>query len=142
MGAGLESLCLVMCDTEGGGRRLILSLFKITSTHWAESLERHCLGFCISLKNIPLQGFPLSAACPFPHSGPLKGSLRGSCAQLLLHQVPESNAPPRRVFLTTVMLHVCVDLTFPTRVLREAVLVPPFTHRKTKILPAEGLDPR
>ena len=63
-----------MAGGAGGGRRLILSLFKITSTHCAESLERHCLGFCISLKNIPLQSFPSSEAHPFPHSGPLKGS--------------------------------------------------------------------
>ena len=73
VGAGPESLCS-MAGGAGGGRRLILSLFKITSTHCAESLERHCLGFCISLKNIPLQSFPSSEAHPFPHSGPLKGS--------------------------------------------------------------------
>ena len=83
VGAEPESLCLVVCDTAGRGRRLILSLFKITSTHWAESLERHCLGFCISLKNTPLQSFPRSEACPFPHSGPLKRKPHGSRAQLL-----------------------------------------------------------
>ena len=73
VGAGPESLCSV-AEGARGGRRLTLSLFKITSAHWAESLERHCLGFCISLKNIPLQSFPSSEAYPFPHSGHLKGS--------------------------------------------------------------------
>lgn len=68
---------------------MILSLFKITSTHWDESLERHCLGFCISLKNIPPWSFLLSVACLFPHSGPLKGRLQGSCSQLLLSDVPK-----------------------------------------------------
>jgi hypothetical protein len=47
---------------------VILSLFKITSTHQAESLQCHWLGSCISLKNIPVQSFPLWVACLLPPS--------------------------------------------------------------------------
>lgn len=106
VGAGPESLCSV-AEGAGGGRRLILSLFKITSAHWAESLERHCLGFCISLKNIPLQSCPSSEAYPFPHSGPLKGSCVDpahgyslSRASALPLHLPDAAHLPERVCCT------------------------------------------
>lgn len=118
-----ESLCSVMCDTAGGGRRLILSLFKITSTHWDESLERHCLGFCISLKNIPRWSFPLSVACLFPHSGSLKRRLRGSGSQLLLSYVPEFSL----CTLPTTRIHMLVQ-PWRRQVLRKAV--PPPLHTR------------
>lgn len=53
---------------------VILSLFK-SLPPTAESLERHdCLGFCISLKNIPLQSFALWVACLLLPSGENTGT--------------------------------------------------------------------
>lgn len=126
-----ESSCLVMCDTAGGGRRLILSLLKITSTYWAESLARHCLGFCISLKNTSLWSFVPSAACLFPHSDSLRGRLSGSCSQPRLCPVLKCSLCDLLTTVTRRGMFV-QHLTFPTRALRAAVWCPHFPHKKAQ----------